>query len=127
MASAAARKCPMTQIPGWHLSTLIYEPLHVGPLGVCQDVCGYTLVDLCEEGAFGASAGHGTWQEKLQPQLDSAYDEFILHCKRSRPQLYCYQKRFTVASLDMKTLNTSWPRLKTKGGNCLVVLQWLAL
>ena len=121
MASDAAARSPLTQIMGFHLDSVYPELMHAAPLGVCAELIGSVIKELCSEGRW-PSGGGGAWQDKLQCQLTFAYDDFCRWAKRAAQKHT--EKRFTVAKLSLKTLR-SWPTFKSKAHNALVVQEWL--
>ena len=123
MASLQAAMSPLTKTIGWHITTVWPEAMHAGPLGTCMILNGVCLHDLCDEGYFGDGGGPGEWKMRLRIQLDDAFDEFLSWSGAN--MIEHSQKRFTVAKLSLKTLK-SFPLLKGKAHNELVVQQWMA-
>ena len=123
MNSAAAAESPVTALPGFHLETVVVDVMHAVPLGIGLFASGSTLLELCREGRFGLRPEATEWKDKLNLQLDCAYQEFRRFC-RARG-LCCSQPRFTSGRLSMLKKKT-WPMLKAKAWNNMCVLDWLA-
>ena len=122
MDSVAARSSPLTQIIGFNIHTILPELMHAGCLGVCQILNGCLLKEFADEGMWGAGPIAGKWQEKLDAKLSIAWDYFVnwahAHSKTHT------QKCFTALRLSLQT-RWSWPELKGKAHNALVVMEWL--
>ena len=53
------RQSAWTGHPGWHLSRVLFDWMHVGHMGVCRDFCAAMLYDICSEGfTAGDTLGH---------------------------------------------------------------------
>ena len=82
------------------------------------------MVDLSLAGDFvHAAAAGGSWQMRMQVQLDAAYDLFCTFARNHGKQHS--QGPFRVLGLNMKVLSTSFPRFKGKAANTMLVLTWL--
>eukprot|EP00974_Lingulodinium_polyedra_P064505 6232560-Lingulodinium_polyedra.AAC.1 len=125
MASPTAQSILWTTIAGFHVSAVLPELMHAGALGVTQVLSGSILKELCDAGVWGDGVGAATntWQQQMQNQLIFAFEEFCAWTRaHHKPHT---QKRFTVASMSLTT-RLSWPCLKGKAHNALVVQEWLA-
>ncbi len=123
MSSEAARRSPLTTVPGFHLSSSRPETMHVGPLGALPDHVGASLVELCDEGAFGFQE-IGDWQLRLGSQLKVAHIDF---CGFAAAFNESHRIRsFTRAKFSMFVKSTSWPYYKGKAHHCLVLCRWLS-
>ncbi len=120
--SEAGRSSPLSKLPGFVVYSLRGEAMHAGPLGSLPDVVGSCLLELCQGSVFGDFADITVWKDKLQAQLDRAYDD-LSAVSKSTGQEHTI-KRFTRASLSMNTLS-SWPYQKGKAHNILVAARWL--
>ena len=58
--SEAGATSPLSRLPGHHNSTVWYEIMHSGPLGVLQHIGACVLIDHCDSGA--RSCYHGCWR-----------------------------------------------------------------
>ena len=99
--------------------------MHADALGVRQHACGSALRDLCEEGRFGeypTGPGSGTWNDKLDGCLRTAYLEF--EAWLGVHKLTCSQPQFTSLTLTLHS-SVGSACLKAKGRNCVTVSQWL--
>ena len=123
MASLGASLSPLTKIIGWHLTTVLPESMHGGPLGCCPIVNGTCLLELCNLGFLGDAGGPGPWAMRLGIQLSYAFEDLLTWSAQERKPHS--QKRFTVAKLTLTSLQ-SFPVLKGKAHNQLVVQEWLA-
>ena len=122
MASTPAVRCPLTAIPGFHIQMVMFETVHVGPLGVCKWACAGVLVQLARAGVWGMP-DRGPWAGRLTIQLRQAYFNFKLFCKRRA--ISTRQTCFPPLRLSLKTLH-DWAELKTKAMSCIHVVMWLA-
>ena len=122
MCSIAARTSPLTQIIGFHLHTVLPELLHAGCLGVCQILNGCLLKEFADEGRWGAGPVDGKWQDRLDVKLAVAWDSFI-NWARAHNKIHT-QRCFTSLRLSLRN-RMSWPELKGKAHNALVVMEWL--
>ena len=114
---------PLASMPGWDRSMVMGDVVHDDLLGVRQQFVGSALLLLARERHFwGPPAPRGTWQEKLQGQLDSAYDD-LKKWIRARG-LRSSQTRFKPSTLGLTTLG-SWPELHGKAYNTAMISLWL--
>ena len=68
---------PRANLPGWARAMVVGDVVHDDMLGVLQQFVGSAMLLLARERHFwDPPAPYGTWQEKLQQQLDTAYAEF---------------------------------------------------
>ena len=112
---------PLTTIPGFHLSMLICDPMHVLHLGVLQWAIGNMLVILAGEGFWGHFAG--LQKKRLDKALRVAYGEFIAWCKGRA----CYpsQGTFNANSVSRGEDGLSFPEFKGKAANSRWIALWL--
>lgn len=122
--SEAARRSPLSRMIGFWFTMTRGELMHIGPLGVMPDAVGSAVIELCDEGKFGVVDAPGGWEFRLGAQLSVAYSDFAVWCTRNHSEHTI--KSFGVRKLSMLTLNFSWPSLKGKAHNCLVVTRWLS-
>ena len=115
---------PVTRFPGWHLTGVVAEGMHCGPLGFLCYGNGSGIVELCWEGCFGGISPHGAWQDRLAPAVERAYDAFQVWMQQTHGKQNT-QNQWTLSVLDMKRLS-SWPLLKVKASHTLEVTDWLA-
>lgn len=120
--SEAAKRAPLTKVCGWHLSIVHPEVMHGGPLGHLQSMNGSLLKDLADSGVWG-EGGPGAWDLTLGTVLSRAFDDFAAWSKVNKKEHN--QPRFTVAKLSLKS-KKSFPYLKGKAHNSLVITEWLA-
>ena len=59
-------------IIGWHLSTVVPEGMHAGPLGTVPCLNGTILRSLCSDEAWDAGGAAGGWSQKMDCQLSQA-------------------------------------------------------
>ena len=109
-------------LPGFHISMIRPDLLHIGLLGVVQWAVAGTLWELCEEGRW-AVQDRGPWQVRFGLQLQRAFLAFQ-NWLRVRG-LSCSQPKFSCAMLSKSSLQ-SWPFFKGKAANTLFVARWLA-
>ena len=122
MASAAARRSPLTKMCGFYWTMTRPEAMHIGPLGALPPAIGSALVELCEEGRFGCG-DLSPWDFRITAQLSEANRHFQAWAKRTKQQHTV--KSFTRCGVSMYTANTSFPSFKGKAHNALVVARWL--
>jgi len=122
--SEAAIRSPLSKLRGFHITMVLPELMHSGPLGVHLRAAGSVLWELCDEGVYahGETSAHD-WKAKLGLQLSCAYAQLRSYNKRHH--VSCSQPRFTVARLSMRTRGCT-PLLKAKAFNTLCVVDWLA-
>lgn len=113
---------PVCKLPGFHLSALKIDLMHVALLGILQWGVGCTLFDMCLEGKWYVQPGGG-WKARVGLQLRRAYNDFRGWLRAEAKT--ASQPLFTVASLDMPNLS-AWPYFKGKAANTLLVAEWLA-
>lgn len=119
---AEGQRCPLCAIPGWHLSTLQWDLMHVGPLGVHQTAAACCLWELSREGVFGNFPGRD-WKTRLNLQLRTAYGKFASYC--SAEGIVHSQPPFSHCVLSMGAMN-HWPVFKGKAANSFKVCVWLS-
>ena len=122
IGSDAARRSPLTQICGFHVSTVRSEAMHVGPMDVLPDAVGSAMLTLADEGIFGCT-DFSPWAFRLGAQLSIAFKEFALWCKQHKVE-HTF-KGFSVKRFGLFSLNYSWPVFKGKAHNRLVIVRWL--
>ncbi len=122
IGSTEAKNAPLSGILGWHLSIVMPEIVHGGPLGQIQSLDGSLLKDLADSGIWG-DGGAGKWEVRLKTQLSIGYDEFRAWSAAEKKGHS--QPRFTPLKLSLKS-KKSFAVLKCKAHNSLVVLEWLA-
>ena len=113
---------PLTNLPGWHLSFLKGDLMHIALLGVCQWALGSCMWQLVLECHWAPRLPRGTWRERAAAQLSRAYFDFVLWCRLRG--LQCSHPPFTVCSMSMHQ-KTSWPYLKGKAANTLTIAKWV--
>ena len=121
----AKRTSALVDIPGWHILLVLPEVMHAGPLGHLASLSGSILTELCREHCWPGAVGAGEWKDKMQVQLNFAFDEFCLWLKKEHRD--CSLTGLTPAKLGLHTLAYSWPEFKTKAHDALEVLEWLAV
>ena len=92
---------PLTSIPGWSLHNLYEDLLHCDSLGVRQSVAASALDTCANRSMFGPPVLIGSWQCRLDAQLERAHDLFVQHesaCGRCTSQ-----PTFRALSLSMHT------------------------
>ena len=119
-----ARKAPLTSLRGFSIHALRPEPLHIGPLGIMQHHAGSCLADLAFEGKFCLVTLGQPWMQMIGEQLSMAYNHFDEWARLER--LSHSQARFSCAKIGLTTRSTTWPCLKAKGHNCMIVVRWLS-
>ena len=103
---------PLANLPGWARAMVVGNVVHDDMLGVRQQFVGSPMLLLARERHFwGPPASHGTWQEKLQQQLATAYSDFRTWIRDHG--LHCSQTRFKPSTLKLTTLG-SWPEARSK-------------
>ncbi len=75
------------RLPGWHLSMLQIDLLHILMLGVLQWCCGPIFYELLEANYWGAPPG-GRWQARWAYQLAIAYSQFVAWCRQNSVKTY---------------------------------------
>ena len=122
MMTQGARVSPLTSIPGWHISLNRGELMHSGPLGAMQDTIGSALEELCLEGVWDGQ-DLSPWEFRRQVQLNCAFEDFVFWSQSANQQHTL--KRFTRLQFCMRTASGSFPCLKGKAHNSLVLCRWL--
>ena len=118
-----ANPSPLASQPGWDRTMVVGDVMHDDMLGVRQQFVGSAMLLLARERHFwGPPAPHGTWQEKLQQQLSTAYTEFKKWVRDHG--LKCSQTRFKPSTLRLTTLG-SWPEANVKAHNCAIISLWI--
>jgi hypothetical protein len=100
--------------PGWHLEMIRVDECHAVKLGVARWTTANTILDLAEQGLWGATP--------LQQQLDTAWCQFTGWSRRHRIQSRV--RRFTRARLGLAA--DDYPEASTKAMDTRVVVAWLA-
>lgn len=120
----AGRAVVLTRLPGFDLSFLLCDLMHILLLGVVQWAVGGVLWETCLTQKWHQPLGgaRGPWQARMNLQLRHAYNHFRTWMRMNA--LTCSQPAFTVSGLSMSTLN-SWPCLRAKAFNTLMVTKWL--
>ena len=102
---------------------VVGDVVHDDMLGVRQQFVGSAMLLLARNRHFwGPPAPHGSWREKLQQQLDTAYADFRKWIRDHGS--HCSQKRFKPSTLKLTTLG-SWPEAKFKAHNCAMISPWI--
>ncbi len=122
MLSDGAAKSPLSKMCGFHRTMTRSEAMHVGPLGALPESAGSAMLELCDEGAFECT-DLMPWEDRISAQLAAAHHNFSRWAKHNKQEHTV--KAFTRCGFSMYTLNTSFPCLKGKAHNCLVVARWL--
>ena len=99
----ATARCPLALLPGFHLSCVISEAMHGGPLGSLCQAAGSCLYDLLLEGRFdrGGDPIRGPWKPRTNVKLETAYNDFqawmktTVHHKSSCSKFSTLANRFT--------------------------------
>ena len=113
---------PFARLPGFHISMVRGEYMHLVCLGVGHVVVASMFLELCQEGMFG----HRFVGRKLiryNLQLRYAYLKFTAWAKSNRRSHS--QRMFSLALLSLGTSMKRIPIFKGKAANTMVVLQWL--
>ena len=115
---------PLVLFDGFELDngSLLWDWMHLSPLGLQHKAAGACLVELCIEGRFGRFAGQ--WKIRTGIALKRAYSEFTAWA-RNRRMLHS-QQQFTAASLSVADGIADARHLKGKAHNLMCVTKWLA-
>ena len=126
LAELAAAVVPLPQLArfrGFCLTlSLLWDWMHVGPLGIEHKSTGNCLIELCTEGFFGHFGG--TWRVRIGISLKRAFAAFCVWCRANG--LTHSQQSFTCASLSVPDGIGDAPHLKGKAHNIMCVSKWLA-
>ena len=111
--------------PGWHLSTVKCDLMHLVLLGILQHAIGGVMWELCWiYKVWRVARLPGTkWKSHADSMLHIAYVEFREWATLEAQQ--CSQPLFKVTRLSMDTLGDS-ACFKSKAANTLKVGYWLA-
>ena len=113
----------LAQIDGFELQhSVLWDWMHVSPLGIGHKACGACLVELSVEGRFGNFGG--AWKLRVGLALKRAHGDFCTWCKGAG--LTHSQQMFTAASLSVADGADYVPHLKGKAHNLMCVTKWLA-
>ena len=114
---------PFTFLIGWHLTLLLREPAHAGPLGVLGVINGQVIKDLVLAGVFGEALSLTKWDERFNYLVGMAWAAFDTWAKAHNKKHNV--KLWTRWRLSLTTMK-SFPKLKCKAHDALVVLEWVA-
>ena len=103
-------------------ASVLWDWLHVSPLGFQHKSAGNCLVELALEGKFGVFGGD--WRVRMGIAFKRAYADFCRWCSGRR--LRHSQQQFTCATLSVASGATDLPHLKGKAHNLMCVSKWLA-
>ena len=110
-------------VPGFSLElSILWDWMHVSPLGVQHKSCGACLHELVQEGKWGVFRGE--WKIRVAIPLKRAFKEFKTWC-RDVAGLEHSQQKTTPKSLTLVDTD-SVPALKGKAHNLMCVSKWLA-
>ena len=108
---------PLCRVIGWCCDTVLNDLVHDDILGVHLKLLGSAMKDMSDH-HFWAAGIDGTWQAKMNHQLQHGYRKFNICCRvKQLEHSFC---RFKVNSISMASL-TLWPELKSKAHNCAVL------
>ena len=116
---------PLCSLPGFHLSLIKLDLMHICMLGIFHHVIGSSLWELVRANHWqrpGDAAG-GRWEDRAALQLKRAYIAFTLWCKTHH--VSHSQTKFSLAKLSMGALDDA-PYFKSKAANCLATMHWIA-
>ena len=113
---------PLCYIPGWHPHNVYEDVTHCDGLGWRQGLNGGALILMCEMGVWGPPAASGSWRDRLDLQLASAWRDFNRFLSEEKMQ--ASQPVFRSLTLSLKK-RTNFPVLKSKSKNCVTVSLWL--
>ena len=126
LADLAAAVVPLPQLArfrGFCLTlSLLWDWMHVGPLGIEHKSTGNCLIELCTEGFFGHFGG--AWRVRIGISLKRAFAAFCVWCRANG--LTHSQQSFTCVSLSVPDGIGDAPHLKGKAHNIMCVSKWLA-
>ena len=117
------RQIPLSQIPGFHLSMIMCDPMHSIHLGFAQIAVGSMLVVLAMQGEWGMFAGRR--KERLNAALRKAYGDFVTFCRRSGA--HTSQPTFDAGMLNKAETDLDFPSFNAKAHNTRWVVMWIAV
>ena len=103
-------------------ASVLWDWMHVSPLGIQHKSAGNCLAELAVEGRFGIFGG--LWRVRMGIALKRAFTEFCQWCRGCG--LVHSQQQFTCASLSVPSSASDLPHLKGKAHNIMCVSKWLA-
>ena len=116
-------KSELCNLPGWDLSGLAIDLMHVILLGILQIAIGGVLWEFAfEDCIWQADWLPGGWKINGALRLKLAYQDFLTWARGKK--LSCSQPVFTIGRLSMESL-TSSACFKSKAGNTMKVGYWL--
>ena len=114
---------PLCRVIGWSNDTLLDDLVPDDLRGVRLNLLGSALKDMSDHNFWSAPIIGGTWQAKVNHQLQHCYRKFKTFCRSK--QLEHSFTRFKVTSISMTSLS-SWPELKSKAHNSAVLTLFLS-
>eukprot|EP00969_Alexandrium_andersonii_P371271 15479145-Alexandrium_andersonii.AAC.1 len=78
----AGQYVQLTKAPGFHLTLVLQDFVHIVPLGVLPVCVGSVLEELRVEKVFGPGSPGG-WRVYMETQLKTAYEMFKEHCRQN--------------------------------------------
>ena len=111
----------LTAIPGWHLTMLTADPMHVLHLGVLQWAVASLMLVLCSRDFWGTFAGNVV--VRLNSQLRVAYVAFRDWCRARNVSQS--QPPFSAVIFNRRDDQWVFPELKTKAANTRWIALWL--
>ena len=113
----------VAKLPGFHLGMVILDLMHIALLGCMQFLVVGALWWLCWEEKVWGMPRKGSWKNRVNAQLASAFRDFKEFLKRNR--ISSSQTMFNVNMLNMHSLQDC-AEMKCKAANCLYIGTWLS-
>ena len=105
LTSPGAHLSPLSRLPGFHLSCIKEELMHLAPLGCMRDATASALREFCDTGEWGLD-GLTPWEFRVGGQLSAAFAEFSEWAKDHFEQHSI--KRFTTMAVRIIYYSTSF-------------------
>ena len=106
---------PLARIPGFSRDLIKVDVMHNLHLGSGLHVFASAILELCEEGLWGAGS--------INTRLSRAWQEFEQW--RKLWKLDCSMSKLTLTTLGVEK-KTNYPCLKAKAHNCRILVAWLS-
>ena len=121
--AAVGPRPALSDFDGFDLQAcILWDWMHIGPLGFEHKACGACLMELVLEGRFGTYRGE--WKVRTGIALKHAFRAFTAWA--SSNHLQHSHQQFTPANLSVAEGAELVPHLKGKAHNLMVVSKWLA-
>jgi hypothetical protein len=115
---------PIGALYGFHMEIVQDDQMHDDLLGLRLEIVGSALVQTARDlQPWAPPMLRGSWKDKLNSQLQGAYEIFVTWCKDEH--INHSQGLFTAASCG-KSSATEWATFKGKAYNCAIVSLWLS-